>query len=107
MKSKSKPSLKSKFLFWLPRISAIIFTLFISVFALDALANPNWPLALLIHLLPVFLLIMVTYIAWKHPHAGASLFILSGLVAIVFFQSWLLAVPVWLIGLLFLIGHKS
>jgi hypothetical protein len=91
-----------KFLCWLPRILAILFVVFISLFAFDVFEEPLWPIALLIHLIPSFTLAGITFIAWKHEQLGGILFLLAGLAMFLFFHSLALASPVFVIGLLFL-----
>ncbi len=90
-----------KFWYWTPRVPAILFTAFISIFALDVFEDPLWPIALLVHLIPSFILAFITYIAWKHEKVGGILFLLAGLAGL-FFHSIPLAVPVFIIGILFL-----
>jgi hypothetical protein len=96
-----------KFLYWLPRIFAILFILFISIFALDVFAQPDWALALVMHLIPSFILIILTGIAWKHERIGGYLFLVAGLGMGVFFHSAILAVPAIVIGLFFLVNSYS
>jgi hypothetical protein len=95
-----------KVIYWLPRILAIGLILFISVFALDAFSLPNWPVALLMHLLPSITLGLTTFIAWKYQKIGGVLFVLIGLTSIFFFRSILLTIPLWLIASLFLVEKK-
>jgi hypothetical protein len=89
-------------MYWLPRILAILYTLFISMFALDVFDKPDWILALVMHLIPSFILIILTGIAWKSERIGGYLFLLTGLGMGIFFHSVALAVPVFVIGIFFL-----
>lgn len=91
-----------KIFYWLPRGLAILFIVFISLFALDVFSEKNWPLALLAHLLPSFILIILTVIAWKNELLGGILFLFSTLVFLFFFHSTVIVVPTFLIGGLFL-----
>jgi hypothetical protein len=64
------------------RILAIAFAVFISLFALDVFV-PGVPLGkilqgLLIHLIPTYIILILTWITWKHPMIGGILFILAG-----------------------------
>lgn len=63
---------------WFPRILAVLFALFLSVFALDVFAEPNgfWTtlVALLMHLVPSAIVIAVLAIAWRWEAVGAALF---------------------------------
>ena len=91
-----------KFLYWLPRILAILFIAFISVFALDVFQEKQWYLALLMHLIPSFILIILTIIAWKHERMGGFLFLSAGLVMLIFFHSLIIALPAFIIGAIFI-----
>lgn len=66
-------------LFWTPRIAGILFTLFVSLFALDVfeLRLGFWGtvLALLMHLLPSILLAVTLALAWKWEWVGALAFL--------------------------------
>ncbi len=90
---------------WLPRILSILFIAFISMFALDVFGKPQWFLALLMHLIPSYFLIAVTIIAWKNEVVGGFLFLLAGLGLLIFthFEALIIAIPAFVIGLLFLV----
>ncbi len=63
---------------WLPRILGVGFILFLSLFALDVFGEySGWNVipALLIHLLPSFVLLGIIIIAWKHDLVGAVVFL--------------------------------
>ncbi len=66
-------------LLWTPRVAGILFVLFISLFAFDVFEEGLgfWGtlLALLIHLIPSFLLAIAVVIAWKREWFGAVLFL--------------------------------
>lgn len=98
---------------WTPRILAILFALFLSVFALDVFAEPApfWStlLALLLHLVPSALVVLVLLIAWRREALGSVLF--CGLAVAYVVWAWgrfawmayaFIAGPLLLIGLLFL-----
>jgi hypothetical protein len=61
---------------WTPRVLTILFTCFISLFALDVFEDGRpWTeilAALLIHLIPAYLLILVLVLAWRRPWIGAA-----------------------------------
>jgi hypothetical protein len=67
-------SVSNRLLYWVPRILAILFAMFISVFALDVFGEhlPFWRmiLALFIHLIPTFMLLIVLALAWKWEWIG-------------------------------------
>lgn len=112
----------SKLIFWTPRILAILFILFLALFSLDVFEGDYgfWGtiLALFMHNIPSFALLIVLLISWRYEIVGAVVFILAGLLYII----WLLinrelewymlllvlqiAGPAFLIGILFLIGWK-
>jgi len=65
-------------LFWAPRILTLVFIAFLSLFALDAFGEGRglWGtiLALLIHLVPCFILAGVLILAWRWEWIGAALY---------------------------------
>ncbi|MBT3304696.1 hypothetical protein HOD14_01200 [Candidatus Woesearchaeota archaeon] len=109
--------MNKKINYWLPRILAIIFIIFISLFALDAFDGSGfWKMILgfVIHLIPTFILIGITVWAWKKPEYGGWAFVLLGCVFVVFFNLYkdpisllLIAGPVFLVGVLFLLEGKK
>ncbi len=68
-----------RILFWAPRVSCILFAAFLSLFSLDVFGEGyglgETVLALLLHLLPVFLVILVLIVAWRWEWIGAALFV--------------------------------
>lgn len=99
---------------WIPRALAILFILFISLFALDAfeegLSLGEQLLGFVIHLLPSFILLGLLLVAWRFPLVGGLLF--AGAGASYFFwargMDWttylLVAGPPLLIGAFFIAG---
>lgn len=71
------PSTK-RVLFWTPRVLAILFAIFLSLFALDVFSEGYGPWqtvgALLLHLIPTFIVILALVIAWRWEWVGAVLF---------------------------------
>jgi hypothetical protein len=71
-----------RLLFWSPRILCILFAAFLSLFALDVFDGRHgfWQtmLALLMHLIPVFVLILALVIAWRWEWVGAVLYAAAG-----------------------------
>jgi hypothetical protein len=65
-------------LHWTPRVLAILFIAFISLFALDVFGAGYSPwetlVALTMHLIPTFLLIAVVAAAWRWPWVGTLAF---------------------------------
>jgi len=65
-------------LYWAPRVLCIVFALFMSLFALDVFGEGYtfWESlgAFLIHLAPVYVIVMVLLFAWRREWVGAVLF---------------------------------
>lgn len=65
-------------LFWAPRILTILFALFMSVFALDVFAETKGFLqtltALVLHLMPTFLVVVLLVLAWRWELVGVIAF---------------------------------
>jgi hypothetical protein len=66
---------------WFPRILAILFILFVSLFALDVFKEGLTVLetltALFMHLIPTMLLLIALVIAWKWAWSGFLFFLLA------------------------------
>jgi hypothetical protein len=115
----------NKFVYWTPRISAIIFISFLAMFSLDIIFMGNYGfwetiLGLFIHNIPVLILLVVLLISWKYEIIGGIAFIFVGVFFIVFFainmsmnplyqatlyffsNSVIIAGPAFLVGILFL-----
>lgn len=93
----------------LPRILSILFIPFISSFTLDVFEEPQWLFALLIHLIPSYILIILTIVAWRNEKVGGFLFLFAGFSLLIFtrFEAFIIAIPAFVIGLLFLIRRSS
>jgi hypothetical protein len=105
-------SVSKRFLYWVPRILAILFAVFVGIFALDVFGEhlPFWRLmlALSIHLMPTFVLLAVLILAWKWEWIGGVGYIALGVFYVCSFGGRfplytyvLIAGPVFLIGALF------
>jgi len=110
----------SKFVYWTPRILSIIFILFLAVFSLDVFDTKlgfwGTVLGLFIHNIPVLILLVVLLISWKHEIVGGVAFILAGILYIIInilrnlsgwymiLYSLIIAVPAFLIGILFILN---
>lgn len=104
---------------WLPRVLGLGFAAFLALFALDVfdegLGIGATALALVIHLIPTWLVLGSVAVAWKHEWAGAVLFFLLAASYVVMVGSrfpvstiLLIAGPPVLIGvLLILSGMRS
>jgi len=106
----------TKILYWTPRILAVLFIGFISLFALDVFGEglSIWRTAgaLLIHLIPSLVLAIATAIAWKSELSGGIIFLLLGLLFTVAFHTYthlltflIISLPALLIGGLFLLNR--
>jgi len=120
-RAKKKPEI-SRTIYWAPRILAIVFIAFVSLFALDIfgmnLGFWGTVLGLLMHLIPSFAMIIILIIAWKHEIVGAVAFIALGLAYILsllmnpelewYMLSWALTIagPAFITGILFLMNWK-
>ena len=84
-----KPIIYSLLLFlnWMPRILTILFGIMISFFAFDVFGQGTgfWKtfFALLIHLIPTLLIIIILILSWKRPWIGGISLILLGIVYII------------------------
>ena len=62
-------------IYWTPRVLSIFYAIFISLFALDVFGEGYgfWEtiIALLIHLVPVYILVAVLLLSWRWPWVGA------------------------------------
>jgi hypothetical protein len=114
-----------KALYWTPRIISIIFILFLAMFSLDVFGNGYtfWEtvVALLMHNIPVFVLLILLLISWKKEIVGAYTFFIAGLIYIGFMvynaistggewywlsYSLIIAGPAFFIGYLFYLNWK-
>jgi hypothetical protein len=93
----------------LPRILAILFTIFISLFALDVFGEPHWFIALFMHLIPSYILTILTIIAWKNEKIGGILFLAAAVLSVILLRSTVpvILIPTLIIGTLFLMVKTS
>jgi len=77
--SRTHPLL-DRVMFWTPRVLCIAFAAFISLFALDVFNEGygiwHTVLALMVHLIPTFVVVAVLIIAWRYEMLGGALLIL-------------------------------
>jgi hypothetical protein len=88
--------LQSSFFRWLPRILALCYAIFLSLFATDVFDEKLgfWPTAadLGMHLIPTFIVLIVLVLAWRREWIGASLYAALA----VFYSCWALPKhPLW------------
>lgn len=103
-----------KILFWTPRVLGVLIALFISIFALDVFMEGYgfWETiaALLMHLIPTAIVLVILGIAWRWEKIGGILFILLGVLYITLFWDpdrlpayLMISGPLFLVGILFLL----
>ena len=103
---------------WTPRILGLLCSGVLAIFALDVFGEGHglWAtmLALLIHLIPTFVILLVVVFAWRWPLVGAVVFL--GLTVFFGVSSWgsldwtglfLFAVPVFATAALFFADFLS
>ena len=105
-----------RILYWTPRVLGLVAAAFVGLFALDAFAG-DAPLGtklvgFAIHLLPAAIVLVVVGIAWRWEIAGGLLLILAGIaytlsIDVAAHPDWVavIAGPLWLVGILFLLSH--
>lgn len=98
---------------WLPRLLAILYALFLSLFAFDSWEGVSFWQGLagfLVHLLPVYFVLFTLVVAWSWPRAGGVLFLALAVgfsLAFGWREAVLLAMmagPLVVIGVLFLMA---
>lgn len=106
-----------KLLFWTPRITGILFAVFISLFALDVFSEGydfwHTVLALVMHLIPTFIIVVFLVLAWRWEWIGAVLFAaLAILYPVLFWGRFpvsiyvIMTLPIWFIAVLFALNGK-
>lgn len=109
----------SKFVYWTPRISSIIFISFLALMSLDVfdmnLGFWGTILGLFMHNIPVLILLVVLLISWKYEWVGGVAFILAGILYIArllitalmnsSFEWYMLSWAVQFAGIAFFIGY--
>ncbi|PIT90206.1 MAG: hypothetical protein COU22_03455 [Candidatus Komeilibacteria bacterium CG10_big_fil_rev_8_21_14_0_10_41_13] len=110
--------MSKKFVYYFPLYLAILSAAFLSIFALDVFGEgynlSDLLLALVIHLIPTILYVIVIVIAWKNRTLGGVIFLILGLISLCAFNTYhefeafiLISLPIILIGsLLLLIKEK-
>jgi hypothetical protein len=107
--------LRKRLLFWTPRILCLLFAAFISLFAADVFGEGYgfWKtvLALLVHLIPTWIILIVLAVSWRREWVGGTLFIALGILYLVMFWGrfhWsaylCISGPLLLVGTLFFLN---
>jgi len=105
----------NKIIYYIPRVLAILFIIFISLFSLDVFEMEAgfWQKigGFLIHLIPSYILIIATIIAWKKEFIGGVLFIIFSVALAIWTRvelaSLLVILPPFIIGILFLVAGRK
>jgi hypothetical protein len=108
-----KPS--QQLLYWAPRALCIVIAVFISMFALDVFGEGKgfWEttLALLMHLIPTYVILILLAVSWRREWIGGVFFPALGAFYLIKFWGrfpvstyFLIAGPVFLLGGLFLLN---
>jgi hypothetical protein len=106
-----------RLLFWAPRILCLLFAAWLSVFALDVFGEGYgfWEtaLALMMHLIPTALVLVVLAVAWRWERVGAVVFGLLGLLYIGWmagqmhpFMFLFISGPLFLVAILFWLNWR-
>jgi len=104
--------MKTHKLIWIPRVLAIVFIVFLTLFGLDSFSGDAPFLEKLggffIHSIPSMILLLILFIFWKKPLIGGSLFILFSIAFTLYFRTFrslstflLLTFPFLVAGILF------
>lgn len=108
----------NRFLLWTPRILCLLFAGFISLFALDVFEENrgfwNTAIALLIHLIPTGILLLILALSWRWEMIGGLLFPALGAFYIIAFWGrfhWsayaIISGSLFMLGGLFLLSWNS
>ena len=106
-----------RFLFWTPRILCLVFAGLLSLFALDVFEENhgfwNTALALLLHLIPTAISLLILALSWRWEWIGGVLFPALGAIYLVAFWGrfhWsayaIISGSLFLLGGLFLLSWK-
>lgn len=97
-----------RWLFWVPRVAVLTFAAFVSLFALDVFGAGYdfWEtvVAFLIHLIPVFMMLVAIAIAWRWEWVGTLFFTGWAVWYIATARGFPLSVYLMMAGLPFVLG---
>jgi len=96
-----------KVITWSPRIIAILYIIFITIFAFDeSVMSLPW----FVHLMPTIILTLIVIFTWKKPLTASIIFLILGFGFTLIFKTYsnwliflLISLPLILIGILFLL----
>lgn len=97
---------------WAARLLAVLFALFLSLFALDVFGEYDslglTLVALFMHLIPSMLVLAAVAVEWRWPVIGAVAFMLLGITTVFFFRTYeeaitmiIISAPLFFISALF------
>lgn len=103
-----------RFFTWIPGILAVAYIGFLALFALDVFSEyDNWQetfIALFMHLIPNFILLIALAIAWRWKLIGGFLFLVLAVISMIFFNTYehiisfsIVSLPIFVIGVLFIV----
>lgn len=104
----------NKTLYWVPRVFGILLVIFVSLFALDVFGPEFSWLALLMHMIPTLIVLIILIISWRWSRIGGILWILIGIYYVImtggrehFVTYLVMTLPAIVTGTLFFIGRKG
>jgi hypothetical protein len=106
--------MKTRKLIWIPRVLAIVFIVFLTLFGLEPFSE-NAPFlsklgGFFLHSIPSLILLLILFISWKKPLLSGFLFILFSIAFTLYFRTYrfpstflLLTFPFLVVGILFVV----
>ena len=100
---------------WWARIITIVYAAFISIFAMDVFSEGygvvNTAVALFMHLLPTFLIVLVLILSWRREWIGGIVFLILGVIYVYVSSGkidWggiaMIGIPLFLLSILYFVG---
>lgn len=106
------------FLTWFPRVLALVFAGFISIFALDSFEGHDSFLLkmghLFMHLVPTMTVLAALWLAWYRRIIGGLVFMMLGMAFTIHFSTWretglflMFSLPLFVAGVAFIFSRYS
>ena len=106
------------FLTWFPRVLALVFAGFISIFALDSFEGHDSILLkighLILHLVPTMTVLAALWLAWYRRILGGLVFMMLGMAFTIHFNTWretglflMFSLPLFVAGVAFIFSRYS
>ena len=95
---------------WIPKILCILYAFFLGLFAMDVFGQATgfWAtfIALLVHLIPAFLIVIILIISWRWSWVGGIVYIMLGIAYNIRMDEkyLIISIPLFLAGILFLLS---